>query len=142
MARSGSKRGGTVDSNVSFHFEFDPENKIFHAKFHGPVTDESIKYFYHTVASRVAANDFQGSIVDFSEATSFHVTLHTIRELAALPPVDPELSRPRVVVAPNSLIFGLARMFQILGQETRPNLHVVRKLSQAFTFLGVAPPRF
>ncbi len=35
-------------SNLSFHFEFDAENKIVQAKFHGPVTDESIKDFYQT----------------------------------------------------------------------------------------------
>jgi hypothetical protein len=131
-----------VNGNMPFDFEFDPENKIFHAKFHGPVTDESIKYFYDTITSRVSANDFRASIADFSEATSFHVTLNTIRELAALPPVDPELSRPRVIVAPTNLIYGLARMFQIIGQATRPNLHVVRKLSDAFAFLGVDTPRF
>lgn len=131
-----------MNGNISFDFEFDPENKIFHAKFHGPVTDESIKYFYDTIASRVSANDFRASIADFSEATAFHVTLNTIRELAALRPADPELSRPRVIVAPTNLIFGLARMFQIIGQATRPNLHVVRKLPEAFAFLGVAAPRF
>jgi hypothetical protein len=131
-----------VNSNISFDFEFDPENKIFHAKFHGPVTDESIKYFYDTIVSRVSANDFRASIADFSEATSFHVTLNMIRELAALTPADPEVSRPRLIVAPTNLIFGLARMFQIIGQATRPNLHVVRKLSEAFAFLGVDTPRF
>lgn len=131
-----------MNSNISFHLEFDPENKIFHAKFHGPVTDESIKHFYNTIAARVSANDFRASIADFSEATSFHVTLNTIRELAALTPADPEGSRPRVIVAPTNLVFGLARMFQIIGQATRPNLHVVRKLSDAFAFLGIDTPRF
>lgn len=69
-----------VKSNISFHFEFDPENKIFLAKFHCGVSDESITYLYRTVASRVAANDFRGSIVDLSGATSFHVTRDTIRD--------------------------------------------------------------
>jgi DNA-binding NarL/FixJ family response regulator len=131
-----------VKSKISFHLEFDPENKIFQAKFYGRVTDESIKCFYQTVASRVTANNFRASIADFSGATSFQVTLDAVRELAALPPADPEVSRPRVIVAPNTLIFGLARMFQAIGKATRPNLHVVRKLPQAFALLGVAAPCF
>jgi DNA-binding NarL/FixJ family response regulator len=129
-------------SASSFHFEFDSENKIFQAKFHGRVTDESIRHFYQTVASRVALNDFRASIVDFSGAASFHVTRDAIRELAALAPADPQTSRPRVIVAPNALTFVLARLFQMTGQATRPNLHVVRKFSQALALLGVATPRF
>src|ERR1700722_11199872 len=57
--RRASQEG--VKSNISLHFEVDPENKIFQVRFHGRVTDESIKYFYRTVASRVAANDFRAS---------------------------------------------------------------------------------
>jgi DNA-binding response OmpR family regulator len=129
-----------VKSNIYFHFEFDPANKIFHAKFHGPVTDESIKDFYRTAASMVADTDFRGSIADFSGITSVHVTRDAIRELAALPPADPMVSRPRVIVTPNALLFGLARMFQVCGKATRPNLHVVRNLPQAFALLRVATP--
>jgi hypothetical protein len=131
-----------VKSDISFHFEFDPENKISQVKFHGRVTDESIKYFYQIVASRVAANDFRASIVDFSGAASFHVTRNAVRELGALPPADPVVSRPRVIVAPNALIYGLARLFRMIGIATRPNLHVVRTLPQAFALLVVTTPRF
>ena len=138
--RDPSREG--VKSNIPFHFEFDPENKILRASFHGQVTDDSIKHFYQTVSSRVAANDFRASIVDFSDAISFHVTRDAIRDLAALPPADPVVSRLRVIVAPNTLIYSLARIFQVIGKGTRPNLHVVRKLSQAFGLLGVAVPRF
>jgi DNA-binding NarL/FixJ family response regulator len=131
-----------VKTDISFHFEFDSENKIFQAKFHGRITDETIINFYQTVALRVAVNDFRASIVDFSGATSFHVTRHAIGALAALQPADSTISRPRVIVAPNALIYSLARMFQVLGKVTRPNLHIVRKLPQAFALLGVAAPRF
>ena len=83
-------------------------------------TNRSNTLSTHHVASRVAgANDFRASILDFSRATSFHVTRDAIRELAALPPADPAVSRPRVIVAPNILIYGLARMFQAIG-ETNP----------------------
>ena len=41
--------------DVPFHFEFDPESKIFHAKFRGRVTDGSLRHFYQFVAARVDA---------------------------------------------------------------------------------------
>jgi DNA-binding NarL/FixJ family response regulator len=132
-----------VSSNEYFHFEFDPENKIFQAKFHGPLTSESIKDFYRAAAAAaLLAIEFRGSIVDFSGVTRVHATPATIREIAALPPADPVASRPRVVVAPSAVILALARMFQLLGKVSRPNLHVVRNLNQAFLLLGVTTPRF
>jgi len=132
-----------VNSHAHFRFEIDPENKIFQAKFHGPLTSESIKDFYRaSAAAALLATEFRGSIADFSGVTRVHATPNTIREIAALPPADPVVSRPRVVVAPNSAILALARLFQLLGRATRPNLHVVRNLNQAFAVLGVTAPRF
>lgn len=132
-----------INSHAHFRFELDPENKIFQAKFHGPVTCESIKDFYRaSAAAALLATEFRGSIADFSGVTRVHATPNTIREIAALPPADPVVSRPRVVVAPNSALLALARLFQFLGKATRPNLHVVRNLNQAFSVLGVTAPRF
>lgn len=132
-------------SNRSFCFEFDFGNRIFRTRFHGQVTDESVRYCYQvweTVASRADANDLRAAIADFSDATAFNVTRDAIRELAALQPADPMVSRPRIIVAPNTAIFVLARMFQMLVKGTRPNVHVVRNRRQAFALLGVTTPRF
>jgi DNA-binding NarL/FixJ family response regulator len=129
-------------SNMPFHFEFDFENKIFQGKFHGSVTNESVKDYYRTAISLVAGSDFGGSITDFSDATSFDVTLDMIREFAALPREDSVVSRPGVIVAPDILIFRSARLFQALARATRPNLHVVRDQRQALDLLGIARPHF
>jgi len=132
-----------VSSAESFQFELDAENRIFKATFRGPLTSDSIKEFYRAAAAAtLLARDFRGSIADFSGVTQIRATPHSIRELAAQPPADPVASRPRVVVAPNALIFALARLFQALGKATRPNLHVVRTLSQALDMLEVASPNF
>jgi hypothetical protein len=36
----------------------------------------------------------------------------------------------------------MARMFEILGEGTRPNLHVVRTLEEAYKVLDVREPQF
>jgi hypothetical protein len=36
----------------------------------------------------------------------------------------------------------MARMFELQGQETRPNLHVVRTEKEAWAILGVSKPKF
>lgn len=128
--------------NMHFHFEYDAENKILLGKFSGAVNDESIRNFYQIASSLIGAADFRAAIADFSDATSFHVTRHTVRELAELPPVDPIVSRPRVIVAPNVVVFVLARLFQLTGKATRPNLHVVWHLNDALKLLQVDQPHF
>ena len=48
----------------------------------------------------------------------------------------------RVFVAPKDLIYGMARMFQILGEATRPDLPVVRTMDEAYSLLQVESPEF
>ena len=120
-----------------------PRTKSFRPHSTARSPRESIKDFYRaSAAAALLATEFRGSIADFSGVTRVHATPNTIREIAALPPADPVVSRPRVVVAPNSALLALARLFQFLGKATRPNLHVVRNLNQAFSVLGVTAPRF
>jgi hypothetical protein len=128
--------------NPHFHFEYDATNKIVRGKFHGDVTPEALKDFYQTASALVHAREFRAAIADFSDVASLGITLDMIRELAALPPVDPNISRPRFIVAPGVLVFGLARLFQWFGKEKRPNLQVVRNLDQALALLGIAEPHF
>ncbi len=128
--------------DMRFHFEYDPESNILLARFSGTVDDASIRNFYQIATSLVGTVNFRASVADFSGVTSFRVPRHTIRELAELPPADPVASRPRVIVAPNVLVYALARFFQLTGKVTRPNLHVVRTLSDALKLLGVAQPQF
>jgi DNA-binding NarL/FixJ family response regulator len=131
-----------VKSNIHFQFEFDPKSKILHGKFNGQLTSASIRDYCRTAASLWAATDFRGSAIDLSGVTSVDVTLDAIHELAAASPVDPVASRPRVIVAPNDQIFGLARMFQMTGKATRPNLRVAQNARQVFALLGVTTPHF
>lgn len=128
--------------NPHFHFEYDATNKIVRGKFHGDVTPESLMDYYQTASALVKAKEFRAAITDFSDVASLGITLDLIRELAALPPIDPNTSRVRIVVAPGVLVFGLARLFQWFGKEKRPNLQVVRNLDQALALLGIAEPHF
>jgi hypothetical protein len=50
--------------------------------------------------------------------------------------------RPRIIVAPTEVGFGLARMFQIQGEVTRPLLEVMRTLDEALVRLGIPSPHF
>jgi hypothetical protein len=49
----------------------------------------------------------------------------------------PKIDRPRVVIAPTDYKFGIARIFEIEGEPTRPSLHVVRSVREAWAILGL-----
>jgi hypothetical protein len=121
---------------VPYQFEFDETNRILRCRFDGRVTDEDLKESYRLAAEYMAQTDPRAAITDLSAVTSFEVSPETIRELAKSAPL-PDPNRPRCIVAPSSNVFGMARMFEIEGEVTRPNLHVVRTLEEAWAILGV-----
>jgi hypothetical protein len=127
---------------VPYHFEFDSANKIARCRFLGQVTDEDLRECYK-VASAVCFTDGpRAGMMDFSAVTSVKVSRAAILELAGSSPIMPDPDRIRVIIAEPLHIYGLARMFAYFGENTRPNLHVVRSEKQALAILGVGNPRF
>lgn len=122
---------------MSYHFDFDSTSRILRCRFEGRLTAEELTNYLRTVGQYVALVRPRGGITDLSAVTSFDVTLETIRTLAWRPPAVPLMGRPRVILAASDQVFGMARMFEIEAEITRPNLHVVRTLNEACAILGV-----
>jgi hypothetical protein len=127
---------------VPLEAEFDSENRILRFRLEGTVTDESLNECYREIGKYAALTAPSTGILDLSKVTSFEVSPETIRRLADLPPAIPDPRPPRVIIAPSPHVFGIARMFEIHGQDTRPSLHVVRTESEAFAILGILEPHF
>jgi hypothetical protein len=128
---------------MGFRFEFDPVNRILLARSEGRLTDESLAEFYQAIRKYSIATDAKAGIWDLSSVTDFAVTSDFVRELSGRKPAMPDANnRPRFIVAPNPLEFGLSRMFQILGESTRPLLKVVHTLDEALAALCIQPSHF
>ncbi|HXO44088.1 MAG TPA: hypothetical protein VN846_01345 [Candidatus Cybelea sp.] len=108
----------------------------------GRVTDEELRRYYRDAELYTTGTDPLSGILDLSGVTSFEVSPELVRELASLPPAMADRARPRVLIATSAAVFGLARMFELHGQESRPNLHVVRSEKEALAILGVSRPSF
>jgi len=123
-------------------FEFDPVNNILLVRFEGRLTDEALGEFYRKGQKYWAATDARAAISDYSSA-EWAVSAEFLRELTNQEPaVTNPAKRPRIVVAPTTVGFGMARMFQIVGERKRPLLKVVRTLDEAFAELGIQSPQF
>jgi hypothetical protein len=126
---------------VGFVLEFDARNNVLRVRFEGRLTDAILLDAYATVARYAASRAPCRGIVDVTEVTKFEVSSSAIRQMAGSPPAIPT-ENVRVFVASTNFIYGMARMFQMLGEKTRPNLHIVRTLNEAYLLLQLESPEF
>jgi len=122
---------------MGFWFEFDPGNKVLLVRVEGQLTDELLAELYPTLRKQSRATDARAGIVDFSSVTEVALTSAFLREMAKQEPAMVDATRPRIIVAPAAAAFGMSRMFQMLGESTRPLLEVVRTLDEALVALGI-----
>jgi hypothetical protein len=127
---------------MPFQFEFASAHWILRARFFGVVDDVELSQFYASTSGYVRQTRARVGVTDFSEVTDFHVSPAAVTALATSPPIVTDHSFVRIVVAPAPSIFGLSRMFQILGEQTRPKLVVVHTRDEAYAALGISDPQF
>jgi hypothetical protein len=121
--------------------DFDVKNNVLRGTLEGRMNGAMLLDFYMRATKYVESHPPCRGILDFSGVTDFEVSGDAIRRVAAAPPALPA-GYIRVLVIPQTFIYGLARMFQILGEKTRPELQVVRTLEEAYRLLGVEFPDF
>jgi hypothetical protein len=126
---------------MGYCFEFDEVNNVLRSTYDGSVTDELVWEAYASRVKFQAHRPAFRTLSDFSSVTTFDVSIETIKKLAVEEPVIAADSM-RVIVAPSDLTYGLARMFGMLGEQTRPNVHVVRTMEEAYELLGIKSPQF
>lgn len=130
-------------SHGTFRFEFDPVNKIPLLRFEGRLTDESVSEIHRTARIHWAATGARAGIADYSFVTEFALSAEVVRTLARYGAPMPEpAEHPLLIVMPNTTGYGLARMYQIVGDLTQPLVRVVRTLDEALEALGVQSPHF
>ncbi len=128
---------------MELRFEFDPVNKILLARPEERITDESLAEVYGAIRKYSTATDARAGIFDLSSVTEFAISAEFVRHLARQEPAMPDATRrPRIIAVMSSSGFGLARMFQIAGAETRPLLEVVHTRDEALAALGIQTTHF
>lgn len=127
---------------MPYSFDFDLANGILRCRLDGRVTDEILKQFFRAGAVAAKNTHPAAGVIDLSGVTSFEVSAEALREQSKVPPVLSDPALRRVVIAPSSETYGMMRMFELEGEELRPDIHVVRSESHAWAILGVENPRF
>ena len=122
-------------------FDFDPVNNILRYTWDGNLTDEVL--FEGDAAGRrlLAARPPCRGILDFSKVTAVAASSQTIKGIASRAPAY-GVGQAVVLVAPKDVIYGLSRMFVLLGEEKRPGVCVVRTMQEAYDLLKIDSPQF
>jgi hypothetical protein len=123
-------------------FDIDLTNGILRCRLDGRVTDGVLKDFFRAGAEHALRTQPSVGVVDLSEVVPFEVSTETIRELAKSTPVLRNPNLRRVIIASDPRVYGMMRMFEMQGEGTRPDIHVVRTEREAWVILGVRNPRF
>jgi|HubBroStandDraft_1064217.scaffolds.fasta_scaffold00242_1 hypothetical protein len=127
----------------NFRFEFDPTNKILLLRVQGRLTEELLTELYKAIRIYSTATDAVAGIWDMSSITEFSVSSEFVRYIASLEPAMPNATtRPRFLVVPKTVGYGLARMFGLAGQRRNPLLQVVHTLDEALAALSVQSAKF
>jgi hypothetical protein len=126
---------------MDYVIDLDPTHRVLRATVTGTFTDEGCTDLYRTI-ERLASQDGPcAGIMDLSQAADFPISPKTIRSLAATNPAIPA-GRPRIIVASEPVMYGLARMFELCRDSMGGELQVVRSPEEAYEKLGVRPEDF
>lgn len=120
-------------------YEFAEADHLVRLTVTGEMTDETVTELWMKGLSVGASFSSYNAIVDLSGVTDFAVTPRIIEHIARRESIDLSV---RVFVAPTDFIYGSIRMFQVLSEKTRKNLHVVRSMQDAYKLLGIESPKF
>ena len=128
---------------MGYKFEFDRVNKILLLRFEGRLTDEMVAEIHRTARIHWAATGARAGIADYSSVTEFPLSAELVRTLARQGAPMPEPNEnPLFIVMPSTTGYGLARMYQIVGELTQPLVSVVRTVDEALAALGVQSSHF
>jgi hypothetical protein len=100
------------------------------------VTDRELLAHVRTLTSDPRfARDFR-QLVDLRDVTDVRITVSTIREMVRLNPFG--AGARRAVVITSDVVFGMARMYQILSDDSPDELQIFRKIDDALRWLWIA----
>jgi hypothetical protein len=123
------------------HFEFDSEHRILRLVLEGDIDGDEYSGLTAELRARVKQMQPLAGITDGGGITDFNVSSQSLRN-AALEGSPYPAATPRYIVAPTDYLFGLARMYELVGNHPDGALQVVRKLEEALADLGVAKAEF
>jgi hypothetical protein len=125
---------------LDYELQFDARHRIVKLGFHNDVTEASYLAGFAALIAFFRAQEPEGAILDFSDIHEFGLSTAFVKMIADLPEIT---TKPRVVIAPQKVVYGMVRMFQILRElNAAGSPTLVETMDEAARFLGMESPEF
>jgi len=112
----------------------DREQRLVYSAFLGTVTEEDFQGQPGRILAQPAFDPAYADILDFSSTTDMQVSDETLARMAEHKSIFSQ-EAIHIVIAPRGLIRKMAKHFQMMSLESRPNFVVVENRTQAFEHL-------
>jgi hypothetical protein len=121
-----------------YRFEVDEERRLVVATFTGTVTDEELFSYLSEMLASTSYGAGWHSCIDFTNVGPVHLTRAGVEQMRALP-AEMELrlhgARAVIVAEPGSAAFGMARMYEMLGDNVPYKIAVLGDHEEAMAWL-------
>lgn len=118
---------------MAANYRIDPERRLMMITLAGRVTGDELDAFSERVRHDPAYDPAWAALVDASEMNPAGLSTQALRARAAVPRRNPT----RVaIVAPADVVFGLARMFQMMSEGRGNHIEVFRGMDDALAWLA------
>ena len=119
---------------MGVHVTVEPSQRLVISTFSGELTDADMLGFASLIRSHADFDPSFSEILDFSGVTAVGVSTSVIQDVSRRVS-NFNLTSVHVIIAPQNVIYGLARMSQVFAEKTKPNAVVVRSMEEAREFL-------
>jgi hypothetical protein len=126
---------------MDFVVDLDPTHRVLRLTVTTALTDKVAKDMYRTLARFASQGGPYAAIMDLTPVADFPLSANIVRALAATAPAVP-VGRPRVIVAAQPALYGLARMFEFHRNSMGGQLQVLHSMDEAYDLLKVSPEDF
>jgi len=120
-------------------YSIEPNRSIVLSRAWGVLEDRELLAHARALAADPRFKPHFRQISDFRDVTDFHLTDQVIREMVYLSPFG--AGARRALVVGTDVAFGLARMFQILREQSPDEIAIFRDMDKALEWLGVSEER-
>ncbi len=119
---------------MAVRFTIDVNQRLVVLTYYGEASDADLSQIASLIRSHPDFDPSFSEIVDLSGITAGTFSTSALANLERQASIF-NLTSLHAIIAPQTHMFGLARMVQVLGEETRPDLMVVKTMDEARKFL-------
>jgi hypothetical protein len=127
---------------MDYEIDLDPTHSVIRLTvIEAMVSLECAEDCYHRLSQVASSGGPYAAVYDLSVARDTTIPTDMFRCFARRSPSIPT-GRPHVVVGKFSVVYGLARLFQMCGESVGKEFAVVHSLDKAYEIVGARPEDF